>query len=531
MSGRPQTSTSAAAQTIYGVIYLYMVPQGGYAPNGNILVHSDSVMGDWQFGYDAMDRLTATAQIAATPASQQFAGISGSWSYDSFGNRTAQTFTNGANSNWATYNSANRITTASTAVAGYVYDNSGNTLYDGNNRYWYDAEGQLCAAQSLAITGLPVIQYVYDAEGARIAKGTLSATPPSYTATCAPPLGVGFTLTTRYLVGLGGDQVTEIDGAGSWRHTNVFSAARLTATYDAKGLHYELADPLGTKRVQADTSGRIEESCVSLPFGDALSCTQNSALSTADDATEHHFTQKERDTETNNDYFFARYYNSALGRFTTPDWSAKTDPVPYAVFTDPQSLNLYAYVRNNPITHVDTDGHQCKAGDWGCNPWTTGSPEDLARRQAQGQTQHTTQIKPFTGDVFAPYHNPESTCLVRAAFAGISDLTGLSMVPNADMKHWTWSSEKMGFVFQEPDRTVPSSRIGSAVGAIEKTAKFTHDTPHAKQLLMESLRNNGLRISSSEFSATAGLIGKWAGRAGKVLAVKSAYDAYQECAR
>jgi len=335
-----------------------MVPQGGYAPNGNILVHSDSVMGDWQFGYDAMDRLTATAQIAATPASQQFAGISGSWSYDSFGNRTAQTFTNGANSNWATYNSANRITTASTAVAGYVYDNSGNTLYDGNNRYWYDAEGQLCAAQSLAITGLPVIQYVYDAEGARIAKGTLSATPPSYTATCAPPLGVGFTLTARYLVGLGGDQVTEIDGAGSWRHSNVFSAARLTATYDTKGLHYELADPLGTKRVQADTSGRIEESCVSLPFGDALSCTQNSALSTADDATEHHFTGKERDTESGNDYFEARYYSSAMGRFMSPDWAAKVEPVPYAKLDNPQSLNLYAYVGNNPLTRVDADGHQ-----------------------------------------------------------------------------------------------------------------------------------------------------------------------------
>jgi RHS repeat-associated protein len=75
------------------------------------------------------------------------------------------------------------------------------------------------------------------------------------------------------------------------------------------------------------------------------------------------YTGKERDTESGNDYFLARYYNSALGRFTTPDWSAKTDPVPYAVFTDPQSLNLYAYVRNNPITRVDPDGH-CFGGGW-----------------------------------------------------------------------------------------------------------------------------------------------------------------------
>jgi RHS repeat-associated protein len=75
------------------------------------------------------------------------------------------------------------------------------------------------------------------------------------------------------------------------------------------------------------------------------------------------FTQKERDSYTGNDYFEARYYSSALGRFNTPDWSAKATPVPYAVFDDPQSLNLYAYVRNNPVIHVDADGHVVIADD------------------------------------------------------------------------------------------------------------------------------------------------------------------------
>lgn len=70
-----------------------------------------------------------------------------------------------------------------------------------------------------------------------------------------------------------------------------------------------------------------------------------------------HFTGKERDAESGNDYFEARYYNSVIGRFLSPDWSAKEDPVPYANLEDPQSLNLYAYVRNNPLTHVDADGH------------------------------------------------------------------------------------------------------------------------------------------------------------------------------
>jgi hypothetical protein len=46
-----------------------------------------------------------------------------------------------------------------------------------------------------------------------------------------------------------------------------------------------------------------------------------------------------------------------MGRFLSPDWSAKVMPVPYAKLDDPQSLNLYAYVRNNPLSRADLDGH------------------------------------------------------------------------------------------------------------------------------------------------------------------------------
>ena len=41
----------------------------------------------------------------------------------------------------------------------------------------------------------------------------------------------------------------------------------------------------------------------------------------------------------------------------SPDWAAKVSPVPYAKLDDPQSLHLYAYVRNNPLSRVDLDGH------------------------------------------------------------------------------------------------------------------------------------------------------------------------------
>jgi len=55
---------------------------------------------------------------------------------------------------------------------------------------------------------------------------------------------------------------------------------------------------------------------------------------------------------------FARYYNSATGRFLRPDWDAKSsDPVPYAKLDNPQSLNLYSFVYNDPLGHADPDGH------------------------------------------------------------------------------------------------------------------------------------------------------------------------------
>lgn len=51
----------------------------------------------------------------------------------------------------------------------------------------------------------------------------------------------------------------------------------------------------------------------------------------------------------------------------TPDWSAKPQGVPYAVLDDPQSLNLYAYVRNNPLNRTDASGHYiCNGFKWQC---------------------------------------------------------------------------------------------------------------------------------------------------------------------
>jgi RHS repeat-associated protein len=82
-------------------------------------------------------------------------------------------------------------------------------------------------------------------------------------------------------------------------------------------------------------------------------------------------TGKERDAESGNDYFGARYYASSMGRFMSPDWSAKAEPVPYAKLNDPQTLNLYAYVGNNPLTRTDPTGHWCL---WGIGTTCTPPP-------------------------------------------------------------------------------------------------------------------------------------------------------------
>jgi RHS repeat-associated protein len=61
-------------------------------------------------------------------------------------------------------------------------------------------------------------------------------------------------------------------------------------------------------------------------------------------------TGKERDAESGLDYFGARYYGSTMGRFMSADSGVDQDA------SDPQSWNLYSYVRNNPVTKTDDDG-------------------------------------------------------------------------------------------------------------------------------------------------------------------------------
>jgi RHS repeat-associated protein len=80
------------------------------------------------------------------------------------------------------------------------------------------------------------------------------------------------------------------------------------------------------------------------------------------DPNHYKFQGKELDDETGLYNFGARFYNPALSRFMSPDWSRSPAPVPYANFANPQSLNLYTFGLNNPLSMRDSDGH-CPGDD------------------------------------------------------------------------------------------------------------------------------------------------------------------------
>ena len=314
---------------------------------GNVMSMTDSVMGSWTYNYDHLNRSSSATDTTCGTGQMTL-----SWSIDPFGNRLSQSASASGTGPCVNTSASqpNLTVNGNNQVVGFAYDADGRVTQDSVNKYLYDGEGRLCAVDS---TG-GVTEYVYDGEG-RVVSLNNGATTYVYDAE-GRRVAKGGASAANYLLGLGGEQVTELTPSGGWVHSNVWIGGKLLGTYegpsgsDTAGYHFPLTDWLGTKRVGTYSTGLSEETCVSYPFGDGLSCS-------VPNPTEHHFTGKERDAESGNDYFDARYYSSTMGRFLSPDWSAKVAPVPYAKLDNPQSLNLYAYVGNNPLDRTDPTGH------------------------------------------------------------------------------------------------------------------------------------------------------------------------------
>ena len=161
--------------------------------------------------------------------------------------------------------------------------------------------------------------------------------------------------------------------------TYVYDATgQLAAEYTPRGPRAWLrdllldGDHLGSTRAMVDQAGVVRSLHDYLPFGEEIPATVGGRSSslyspstlTVTDGTTQKFTGKERDAETGLDYFGARYFSAAQGRFTTPD---PFNPIDLAKSKDtadkfrnyisnPQHWNHYAIRLNNPLRYTDPLG-------------------------------------------------------------------------------------------------------------------------------------------------------------------------------
>jgi RHS repeat-associated protein len=145
---------------------------------------------------------------------------------------------------------------------------------------------------------------------------------------------------------------------------SLWSSAKMSGTIVvAPSSFVLLTDHLGSTRAKFNAQNQVTARWDYEPFGGELFRAGVAGYGATDLLT-HRFTGKERDPETINsnnpsglDYFGARYFGASLGRFTSAD-APFADQRP----EDPQSWNLYGYVRSNPLRFIDPTGRECIDG-------------------------------------------------------------------------------------------------------------------------------------------------------------------------
>lgn len=217
--------------------------------------------------------------------------------------------------------SANNLMKIGSTSAGY--DAAGDLTSDGVHTYQYNAEGQM-----ISVDNGSTATYLYDALGNRVRK-----------------VSGGYTLDSQY--DIEGRQVAYGNTSPSfvtWQDF-LYAGGRFAGFYASgtRFVHTNLAQSSTELTNQAGTETQDE---LYYPWGGRW-VTQG----TVED--ERFAGLQRRDSETELDPTHFRTYNSSLGRWMTPD------PMGGDV-TNPQSLNRYAYVLNNPTTFTDPLGlHTC----------------------------------------------------------------------------------------------------------------------------------------------------------------------------
>jgi RHS repeat-associated protein len=310
-----------ASVTVRGPLGLTLWTTGTYTWDG---VGNIKAMGSDTFFYDKVSRLL---EGKITSVSKKQCN-----SYDAFGNIKGQATVASSQtctpSSWSVDSATNRF------LSPITYDSAGEQLSWNSGAYvygWYPT-GQMRQFDGSARTTI----YGYTADGERV--GAYDSYAPS---------GVSYTL--RGLDGKVLRVYRESGGVWTWVQDYVYRDGALLATIDSAGTRHVHLDHLGTIRLTTNSSGSQVALHTYLPFG-------QEATSPTQDAERMKFTGQERDlrdpsnTTDDLDYMHARHSNPNLGRFLSVDPGRDWHPA------KPQSWNMYAYARNNPLRLVDPTG-------------------------------------------------------------------------------------------------------------------------------------------------------------------------------
>jgi RHS repeat-associated protein len=336
-------STGANSVKIQDLTYTYDAV-------GNITHISDKSAGNLakeaDYTYDDLYRLTKATITSAANGKN----YTQTYSYDALGNilnksDVGKYVYDGSNSlTWAaTYanpQAVTKITSLLSDVTGagtqvFGYDNAGNLTSDGIFNYSWNYKNELLSSNK---TG-KAVNYTYDENGQRIFKSVTA----------------GSTIKTYYP-----NQYTEKEN-GIFRD-RIYLGDTNIATIKNGTIYYNHADQLGSSSIETNAAGQIVESLDYYPFGSVRLDEKTSGYE-----DNHKYTGKELDEETNLYYYGARYYNGKIGRFVSEDpaYLAVGDKNKIKQITgqelqqylsDPQGLNNYSYVKNNPLIAIDPNG-------------------------------------------------------------------------------------------------------------------------------------------------------------------------------
>jgi len=266
-----------------------------------------------------------TGQLSVATEMNTGGGVrwSQSFGHDSYGNRYVT-----AESGLTLHGNQPTAFNANTnAVSGgqWNYDKAGYMVKDGvGKEHEYDGEGRLRRYD----TGGNAVFYTYDGEGRRVMK---------------------------YESSTGRRTIYVYDAEGELAAEYRTDTADAVCTADGPGCtQFLMADHLGSTRVVTSRAGVVLGRYDYLPFGGEVPGYLRTELGSeygADLRMPVKFTGQMRDGESGLDYFGARYYSAAQGRFLSPDPENAG-----ALEEMPQSWHGYAYVMNNPMAYVDPTG-------------------------------------------------------------------------------------------------------------------------------------------------------------------------------